>query len=173
MPITRSIMIKMKELVVMWVFEDDSYQTILNLRKEAFKSSTDNHPHITFAHYESMDSRKLIAYTDQFIKQVECFNVDVDGINQFDQTIVLNIKFDNEIKRYYEIFHEKFSDQLNHFTQQENYIPHITLVTGDYQVESLVKVFKPLHLTINQCQISWIKEDGFEIIKTYTFKKVG
>lgn len=157
----------------MWVYDKESYERILHLRKQKLKADKDNHPHITFAHYELVDETKIIKHTDKFIKQVNVFNVTFDAVTLFDETIVMTTPFENEIKRYYEIYHKKYQKYLNTYTMIDNFIPHTTLITNEDLFEPFKDTFKPLHLTIDKCQISWVKADGFEIIKTYELKKVG
>ncbi|MFA5719781.1 MAG: 2'-5' RNA ligase family protein [Acholeplasmataceae bacterium] len=163
----------MKELVVMWVFDDESYQKILNIRKHYFNQSTDNHPHITFAHYLSIDEQLLIEHTDAFIKEVEAFEVVCESVMTLNKYVVLKTSYTNKLKDYYALFHKKFTNLLNEYTTSENFIPHITLTSSEHPINEVINAFKSLRLKIDKCEISWIKETGFEIIKTYHLKKAG
>ena len=96
----------MKEIVVMWVFEEDSYQNVLDLRKRYFNVASDHHPHITFAHYLSIDEDELIKHIDTFIQSVSPFEVTFDKVMLLNQYVVLTTPFDNELKRYYALFHK-------------------------------------------------------------------
>lgn len=163
----------MKEIVVMWVFEEDSYQNVLDLRKRYFNVASDHHPHITFAHYLSIDEDELIKHIDTFIQSISPFEVTFDKVMLLNQYVVITTPFDFELKRYYALFHKKFSPLLNVYTQRENFIPHTTIIAGEHNIKALEQDFKPVRLKIDKCEVSWIKTDGFEIIKTYRLKKVG
>lgn len=156
----------------MWVFQDKHYQDILSYRRRLVPTIEDNHPHITFAHYIGLDEDKLIKHTDAFVKNIKQFKVRFVDYKEFLNTLVLLVPYENEIKKYYELFHIKYKEFLNPFTKTNgNYIPHTTLFVGEDVIEKVKNTFYPFEALVSRVDISLIKEQGFEVLKTYELEK--
>lgn len=134
--------------------------------------SKELYPHITLAHYEAIDKREIIKYSDRFAREIHQFVIRYDSIDVLTGNCIAcmpNPK--GKITDLYNIYHTQFDSYCDKWTKKENglWIPHITIYgNSDSRIEEmktfLKKDFVPFEGKVIGFELSQKNEDGFEII---------
>lgn len=130
------------------------------------------YPHITLAHYEAIDKREIVKFSDRFAKRIRKFSIQYDSIDVLSGNCIACMPNpQDKIKDLYNSYHHEFDSFCDKWTKKEIglWIPHSTIYgNSDSKIEEmkafLDKDFVPFEGKVIGFELSQINEDGFEII---------
>lgn len=153
-----------------------NYRDLLTIRYGVSKKIL--YPHITIAHYISIDMEEIIKYTGDFVKEMNAFNIQYGTIEILeDNCIACMVNPDNKITEFYNMYHHRYDEHCDKWTKKENklWVPHSTIYGKSNpklaeMKASLEDDFIPFKAKVIGLELSLIKENGYQIIFSKEFK---